>query len=87
MKKKIWSVSDLKENLEEISSQVHETNEPVFLTKNGFADMVVLSMEAYENLQSESEVYFKLKEAEESTKLDGRVFSSKEVLNSIRDIV
>ena len=87
MKKKIWSVSDLKENLEEISSQIHETNEPVFLTKNGFADMVVLSMEAYENLQSESEVYFKLKEAEESTKLDGRVFSSKEVLNSIRDIV
>ena len=87
MKKKIWSVSDLKENLEEISSQIHETNETVFLTKNGFADMVVLSMEAYENLQSESEVYFKLKEAEESTKLDGRVFSSKEVLNSISDIV
>ena len=86
MRKK-WSVSDLKENLEEISSQVHETNEPVFLTKNGFADMVVLSMEAYENLQSESEVYFKLKEAEKSAKLDGKTFSSKEVLKNIKDIL
>ena len=43
---------------------VHENNEPVFLTKNGYGDMVVLSMEAYENLQFESEVYAKLLEAE-----------------------
>ena len=34
------------------------------LTKNGYGDMVVLSMETFENLQFESEVYFKLHEAE-----------------------
>ena len=61
--KKIRPVSDLRNNFSEISKMVHETAEPVFLTKNGFGDMVVLSMEAYENLQFNSEVYFKLHEA------------------------
>ena len=60
--KKIRPVSDLRNNFSEISKIVHETAEPVFLTKNGFGDMVVLSMEAYENLQFNSEVYFKSNE-------------------------
>ena len=82
---KIRPVSDLRNNFAEISNQVHETNEPVFLTKNGFGDMVVLSMEAYENLQFESEVYFKLKEAEKAYTLKGKTFSPKEVMKSIKD--
>lgn len=61
---------------------VHETAEPVFLTKNGFGDMVVLSMEAYENLQFNSEVYFKLHEAEQEAELTDKRFSSKDVLKS-----
>ncbi|MFR5070411.1 MAG: type II toxin-antitoxin system Phd/YefM family antitoxin [Eubacteriales bacterium] len=44
--KKIRPVSDLRNNFSEISKMVHETAEPVFLTKNGFGDMVVLSIEA-----------------------------------------
>ena len=55
----IRPVSDLRNNFAEISRIVHETAKPVFLTKNGYGDMVVLSMEAYENLKLESEVYFK----------------------------
>ena len=53
--KMIRPVSDLRNNFAEISRIVHETAQPVFLTKNGFGDMVVLSMEAYENLQFEDE--------------------------------
>ena len=52
----IRPVSDLRNNFAEISKIVHEKKQPVFLTKNGFGDMVVLRMEAYENLQRESEV-------------------------------
>ncbi len=52
----IRPVSDLRNNFSEISRIVHETAQPVFLTKNGFGDMVVLSMEAFENLQFESNV-------------------------------
>ena len=49
----IRPVSDLRNNFADISKTVHETAQPVFLTKNGYGDMVVLSMEAFENLQFE----------------------------------
>ena len=48
--KKIRPISDLRNNFAEVSREVHEHNEPVFFTKNGCGDMVVMSMEAYENL-------------------------------------
>ena len=44
----IRPVSDLRNNFADISKTVHETAQPVFLTKNGYGDMVVLSMEAFE---------------------------------------
>ncbi len=84
---KIRPVSDLRNHFAEISRQVHETNEPVFLTKNGFGDMVVLSMEAYEEMQFQSEVYFKLKEAERAAENGGKTFSSKEVLKDLKNLL
>ena len=83
----IRPVSDLRNNFAEISRDVHETQRPVFLTKNGFGDMVVMSMDAYENLQFDSEVYFKLKEAEREAEMSNKRFSSKEVLKSMRDAI
>ena len=38
----IRPVSDLRNNFADISKTVHETAQPVFLTKNGYGDMVVL---------------------------------------------
>ena len=43
----IKPVSDLRNNFTEISKIVHEEEQPVFLTKNGVGDMVVMSMEQY----------------------------------------
>ena len=40
----ICPVSDLETRLAEIAKAVHETDEPVFLTNNGYGDMVVMSM-------------------------------------------
>ena len=85
--KMIRPVSDLRNNFAEISKTVHETSLPVFLTKNGYGDMVVLSMEAYENLQFESEVYFKLREAEKEAELTNTRYSSKEVLKAMKDAI
>lgn len=82
--KMIRPVSDLRNNFAEISKTVHETAKPVFLTKNGYGDMVVLSMEAFESLQFESEVYFKLQEAEKEAELTDKRYSSKEVLQAMR---
>lgn len=60
----IRPVSDLRNHFSEISRIVHETKEPVFLTKNGYGDMVVMSIEQYEKMQHEAYVVAKLKEAE-----------------------
>ena len=81
----IRPVSDLRNNFAEISKAVHETKQPVFLTKNGFGDMVVLSMEAYENVQFESEVYFKLKEAEKEAEINSTRYSAKDVLKALKN--
>ncbi len=83
----IRPVSDLRNNFADISKTVHETAQPVFLTKNGYGDMVVLSMEAYENLQFDSEVYFKLQEAEREAALSDIRYSSKDVLKAMRDAI
>lgn len=83
----IRPVSDLRNNFADISRTVHETAKPVFLTKNGYADMVVLSIEAFENMQFESEVYFKLKEAQRESEATNKRYSSKDVLNAMRDAI
>lgn len=85
--KMIRPVSDLRNNFADISKTVHETAQPVFLTKNGYGDMVVLSMEAYESLQLESEIYFKLQEAEKEATLTNKRYSSKDVLASMREAI
>ena len=83
----IRPVSDLRNNFAEISKTVHETSQPVFLTKNGYGDMVVLSMEAFENLQFESEIYFKLQAAERKAELSSERYSSKDVLKAMKDAI
>ncbi|MDR1271561.1 MAG: type II toxin-antitoxin system Phd/YefM family antitoxin [Clostridiales Family XIII bacterium] len=83
----IRPVSDLRNNFAEISKMVHETAKPVFLTKNGFGDMVVLSMEAYADLQLDSEIYTRLQEAEREAVAMQQRFSSKEVLKAMKDAI
>ncbi len=85
--KMIRPVSDLRNNFADISRTVHETAQPVFLTKNGYGDMVVLSMEAFESLQFDSEVYFKLQQAEKEAELTNKRYSSKEVLEAIQQAI
>ena len=67
--KTIRPVSDLRNHFADISRTVHETAQPVFLTKNGYGDMVVLSMEAFESMQFDSEVFCQLQEAEKEARL------------------
>ncbi len=49
----IRPVSDLRNNFTDISRVIHETSEPIFLTKNGYGDMVVMSIQAYDTLTEE----------------------------------
>lgn len=47
--------ADLRNNYNEISRICHETKEPMYITKNGTNDLVVLSDETYENLKKNLE--------------------------------
>lgn len=45
--------ADLKNNYNEISKLCHETKKPVYITKNGYNDLVLLSTEAFEQYEEE----------------------------------
>lgn len=45
--------ADLRNNYNEISKICHETNKPVYITKNGYNDLVLLSNEAFEQYEDE----------------------------------
>jgi len=81
---KIRPVSDLRNNFAEISKIVHESQEPVFLTKNGYGDMVVMSIEQYERIQLENEIFVKLKEAEIEARTSNVRYSHTEVFDTVR---
>ncbi len=60
--------SDLRNHYNEISDFCHKYNEPVFLTKNGTGDLVVLSNSEYERLCGKHELYQLLNEGLTSMK-------------------
>lgn len=43
----IMPIKDLR-NTSEISNMAHKTQEPIFITKNGYSDLVVMSSELYD---------------------------------------
>ncbi len=51
-------------NTTEISELCHQIKEPVFITKNGYGDLVIMSMETYEDSLGKLELYQKLAEGE-----------------------
>lgn len=59
----IRPVTDLRNKFTDISKIVHENPEPIFLTKNGYGDMVVMSIETYEKMIMDNIIYEKLKES------------------------
>lgn len=52
----IIPIKDLK-NTSEISDMCHKSEEPIYITKNGYGDMVIMSMEIYENIMHRLSVY------------------------------
>lgn len=81
----IRPVSDLRNHFADISRQVHETAEPIYLTKNGYGDMVVMSMETFERFQFDYEIQLKLKEAELQAQSTTKRYFHEEVFGSLRE--
>ena len=63
----IIPIRDLK-NTSEISEMCKKATEPIYITKNGYGDMVIMSMEMYEKKMLLLDAYSKLAAAEEQIK-------------------
>lgn len=77
---KIKPITELR-NTTEISEICHSELEPVFITKNGYGDMVVMSIETYEQLIDMNKVDTAILEAENEN-VD--LIDAKEALSLLR---
>ena len=75
--------TDLRNNYNEISQFCKNTNEPVFITKNGHGDLAVMSMELYKRLAGQDELYRLIDEGMDAAR-NGRVRSYKEAMADVR---
>ena len=61
----IRPISDLRNSANEISDFCRQSREPVYITRNGTGDMVVLNIDEYERQMALIDLYGKLAVAEE----------------------
>ncbi len=78
----IVPVRDMK-NTTKISELCHKERRPVFVTKNGYGDMVVMSMEHYQECIGRYEIYTKLAEAQKEID-EGKGKDARRSLGSLR---
>ena len=78
----IIPIKDLK-NTSEISDMCHKTEEPIYVTKNGYGDMVIMSMKMYEEKMFMLDVYSKLAASEEQLAA-GQLLDSEDSLKRLR---
>ncbi len=80
----IKPISDLRNKFTLISKICHEENEPVFLTKNGEGDLVVMSIEVFEKQQALIELYQKLGEAESESDSSTKTIPHNDLINKLQ---
>lgn len=80
---RIIPIRDLK-NTAAISEKCHSTNEPLFVTKNGYGDMVIMSIETFERFSYMNSIYYKIEQGERSIK-DGKTVSGEKSLKELRE--
>ena len=61
----------------------HKTDEPIYVTKNGYGDMVIMSMEAYEEKMQLLDAYAKLDAAEQQVEA-GQTLDARSALQELR---
>lgn len=79
----IVPMKDLR-NTNEISERCHARREPVFVTKNGYGDLVVMSMETYEALVGAAELDAAIAASEAELRAGGEAMDAKEALTELR---
>lgn len=78
----IIPIKDLKDTAK-ISEMCHETSEPIYVTKNGYGDMVFMSMETFEEMYRKEQIYKNL-EISEAQIAAGKVRPVREALKDLK---
>jgi prevent-host-death family protein len=78
----ILPIRDLK-NTAKISELCRVTDAPIFITKNGYGDMVIMSIKQYEETLAKLEVYTKLEAAEDQIKR-GQTVDAEDSMTQLR---
>ena len=80
----IKSISSLRNRTREIARICHDQDEPVYLTTNGEGDLVVMSIEHYERLRAQIELFEKLSIAQSQSRAGKKGITHRQMMNKLR---
>lgn len=83
----IKPISDLRNKSNQISELANNSNEPIFITKNGEGDLVVMSMAHYSKLQLKLELLSKLSVAQTQKAEGDKGRTLRQVMNDLRSSI
>ena len=79
----IRPITDLRKTTE-ISEICHAKREPIFITKNGYGDLVVMSVETYAEMIETARIDAAISEAEKEFAEEGTLLDARETLSGLR---
>lgn len=79
----IRPITDLR-NTNEISDLCHAKKEPIFITKNGYGDLVVMSIETFEAMMEDRDLDADIAEAEAEYASDHQLIDAREALSTLK---
>ncbi|SFG59063.1 MULTISPECIES: type II toxin-antitoxin system prevent-host-death family antitoxin [unclassified Oribacterium] len=79
----IMPIKDLKDT-SHISEICHKSEEPIYITKNGYGDMVMMSIELFESMQKKWSMYSDIELSEQQIK-EGKTKDARKALSAIRE--
>lgn len=83
----IKPISDLRNKSNEISKLAKDLNEPIYITKNGEGDLVVMSMNHYSKMQLKLDLLSKLSIAQKQKSAGDSGNSLKQVMTKIQTML
>ncbi len=78
----IIPIRDLRDTTK-LSEMCNATNEPIYVTKNGYGDMVIMSMAAYEQQLARLDMYSKIMEGKAQAD-SGQLIDGPSVMEKLR---
>ncbi len=80
----IVPIKDLRKTTE-ISNLCHSQKEPIFVTKNGYGDLVMMSIETYDAIMGTRDIDNAIIRAEQEIARGGGLLDAKDALDMLRE--